>query len=154
MTLEEETGMKKVLKAALAAIVLSLAITASTLAAPAQTDISGYVYNNGRTVSGAKVTVVCDNNARHDTTDGSGAYLVHFPAGQCPDGAKVYVTATKSRKGGENTGNVHADTSKLNVSLINVSLPEFGFVAAGGAAMIAGGAFLVIRRHKLGDTQV
>jgi hypothetical protein len=145
--------IKKLLTASLATILVAIAIPATSMAAAAQTDISGTVTNNGKVVSGAKVTVVCDNNSRKDTTDSSGGYLVHFPAAQCPNGATVYVTATDSKKGGDTTGKVNADTSKLNVSIVNVALPEFGTYAAIGATLLGGGAFMVIRRRQLGATR-
>jgi hypothetical protein len=145
--------IKKFLLSFAATVGIALLIPASSFALSAKTDITGVVSNNGHPVSGAKVTVVCNNNARHDTTDGTGTYLVQFPATKCPAGAHATVVATKGKKGGTNSETIHSTTNKLNVNIINVSLPEFGLVAGVGASLIGGGAFLVIRRRQLSGHQ-
>jgi hypothetical protein len=132
---------------------VALIIPASTFALSAKTDITGVVTNGGNPVPGAKVTVVCDNNARHDTTDNTGTYLVQFPAKQCPAGDKATVVATKGKKGGTNSTTINQTSNKLNVNIVNVSLPEFGVAAGVGASLIGGAAFMVVRRRQLSGHQ-
>jgi hypothetical protein len=141
--------MKRLLLTLLATTLTMIAIPLSTSAAPSQTDISGTVTNNGKAVDGANVTVVCNNNDRKDTTNAEGGYLVHFITTECPNGAQATVVATDGKKGGTNDGKVNDLTSKLNVSIINVALPEFGLITAFGAAVIGGGAFMIMRRRQL-----
>jgi hypothetical protein len=151
---EGNTAMRKILTTVISGIALAILIPASSFAMSSKTDINGTVYNNGVGVSGAHVTVVCDNNAKTDTTDSTGAYLVQFNAAKCPVGATVYVTAKDGHKGGDSSDKVpQGENDKLNVVLINVSLPEFGALAGIGAALLGGGAFLVIRRRQLGETR-
>jgi hypothetical protein len=113
------------------------------------TQIDGIVTNNGKPVKNAKVTIVCNGHAKSTTTTKTGAYSVKFKAGQCAVGSKVTVVATKKGSGGVGSGIVSAGTVKLNVSIVNVALPEFGLITgfAGAAAAIA--AFFVIRRRQV-----
>jgi len=144
-------SVKKVIATIATSLGMVVLLPAATFAASAKTDISGVVTNNGHTVAGAKVTVVCDNHSKKDTTDANGSYLVQFPAANCPDGSKATVVATKGGLGGVNSKNVTAQTTKLNVAIVNVSLPEFGVVAGIGAAVVGGGAVVAIRRKQLGQ---
>lgn len=141
--------IKKFLLSFAAALGVALIIPAATFATSPKTDITGVVTNNGNPVAGAKVVVVCNSNSRKDTTDATGTYLVQFPASQCPAGTHFTVVATKGKKGGTNTGTVNQTTNKLNVNIVNVSLPEFGLIAGAGASLIGAGAFLAIRRRQL-----
>jgi hypothetical protein len=142
--------MKRLISMILSAGVLAIVLPATALAAPATTDVSGVVTDNGKPVAGAHVTVVCDNNAKHTTTDGSGSYLVTYPIAKCANNTKATAVATKGGLGGVNSGNVNQINTKLNIAIVNVSLPEFGVIAGFAAAIIGGGAFLVIRRRQLG----
>lgn len=149
--------MKKKLLTLLAAFgIVGVLAPATVLAAPAPTTtktvISGVVTDSskgGKPVRHARVTVVCNNHAKTTTTDKNGAYSVTFKPGQCGVGSKVTVVATKSGSGGVSTSTVTAGTIKLNVAIVNVSLPEFGIITgfAGGAAAVA--AFFVIRRRQV-----
>jgi hypothetical protein len=145
--------MKKLILGAFSALVLMLAIPAASFAATAQTDISGTVTDNGSPVKGADVTLTCNGLTRHTTTGGKGAYLFVMQKANCPAGSNVTVSATKSSMGGSNSGTVNSESNKLNVAIVNVSLPELGAFAAAGAAILGGGAFLVIRRHALGGSE-
>lgn len=140
--------MKKVL-AFLASIgVVTVLAPAAAFAAPAQTIVTGTVTNNGHTVKGAKVTVVCNNHSRTTKTDKNGGYSVSFPKAQCPDGAKATVVATKNKMGGVSSGNVNSVTTKLNVAIVNVALPEFGVITGVGAMTVGAGLFMVMRRKQ------
>jgi hypothetical protein len=146
--------MKKLFLTILATLSVALLIPAATFAASATTDVTGTVTNNGNVVSGAKVTVVCDNNSKKTSTDSSGAYLVTFKAANCPDSSKATVVATKGGKGGVSTGTVSKmGSADLNVAIVNVALPEFGIITGIGAAVIGGGAFFLIRRRQLGGSE-
>jgi hypothetical protein len=145
--------MKKILSGTLATLLLILAIPASSMAAAAQTDISGNVTNGGNPVKGASVTVVCNGHTKHTTTGNKGGYLVVFTKKNCPDGSSATVSASKSSMGGSSSGTVNSETNKLNVAVVNVSVPELGTYAAIAAGLIGGGAFLVIRRRNLSENK-
>lgn len=145
--------MKKRIALFLTTVFAVVALPAATFATGSKTDITGVVTNGGNPVVGAKVVVVCNSNSRKDTTDGTGTYLVQFPAAQCPAGAHATVVATKGKKGGTNSANINSVTNKLNVNIINVSIPEFGLIAGVGASLIGGGAFLVIRQRQISGHQ-
>jgi hypothetical protein len=141
--------MKKLFASILVSLGMIVALPATTLAASAKTDITGTVTNNGHVVSGAKVTVVCGNNAKTDTSDSSGAYLVTFTVAKCPVGSVVHVTAKKGKLGGYSQKTVTATTTKLNVAVVNVALPELGWTTGAGALLVAGGAFTIVRRRQM-----
>jgi hypothetical protein len=143
--------IKKVLLSVAATLSVAVLIPASSFALSPKTDVTGTVYYNGHTVAGALVTVICDSNVKHDTTDANGVYLVQYSATACPEGATATVVATKGKKGGTSDTVIKSTTDKLNVNLVNVDLPEFGVVAGFGAAVLGGAAFLVIRRKQLGQ---
>jgi hypothetical protein len=140
--------MKKFLLAAflLAAGVFVNAPTTSAMSMP-QTDITGVVTNNGQPVSGARVTVVCNSFNKQDQTDETGTYLVTFEAKQCPAGEKATVVASKKNMGGTNSGTVDKITNKLNIAIVNVSVPEYGLITGIGATLIGAGVFLTARRQ-------
>lgn len=145
--------MKKLFVSLVVSIGLLLAFPVSSLAIsnPSVTDVSGVVTNNsnGNPISGAKVTTVCDNTSLSDTTDSTGTYLVQYSATDCPNGAKATVIAVDGNLGGTNSGTINALTAKLNVGIINVSVPEFGLITGAAGLLVAGGAFAIIRQRHL-----
>ena len=144
--------MKRLIGSVLGIVGLVVFLMPGTaLAASGLTDVSGVVTNNGQPITGAHVTVVCNNNNLTDNTDTTGTYVVQFTDTECPAGAKVTVVATDGSLGGTNSGVANALTTRLNVSIINVALPEFGVVTGIGAAIVGGGALMVIRRRHLSE---
>ena len=123
---------------------------AGVSAAPkASTDITGVV-TNGTPVEGVKVTVVCDKHTQVRKTDSQGTYLVSYKATQCPDGSVVNVTAKSGKMSGVASGVVAGVTTKLNIAVVNVAVPEFGGIVGGlVAAAGAGGSFYLTRRTHL-----
>ena len=111
-------------------------------AAPGKTDVTGVVTDNFVPVAGAMVTVLCNGNTETDTTDAQGSYLVTYLTAQCPFGSTVKVTASKGGRSGISSGTVTGVTTKLNLAIVNVSIPEYGLIAtllagAGGLGMIS-----------------
>ena len=147
--------MKKILLLILSSLALVMMIPALAMAAPnpSQTVIAGEVTYNGQEVTGAHVIVICNSIVKRATTDNTGSYTVLYTKNQCPVGSNVTVTATHDRRGGEDSKDV-SPGQYYNVDLINVSLPELGIVTTAGAALVGGAAFLLIRRHSLGSSQV
>src|SRR5580658_8593451 len=115
--------MKKKISLFLATVVGIVALPAASFAASATTEVSGVVTDGGNPVVGAHVIVICDNNKKSTTTDSTGTYLVNYKASLCPNGASANVTAFKGNAGGVNGGKVKDLTEKLNVAIVNVSLP-------------------------------
>lgn len=132
--------MKKIIVGLLAAVVVSVGgLSANVSAAPAQTDVTGVITDNHVPVAGAMVTVSCGPNTEVDaTTDAHGSYLVVFPIADCPFGSTVKVVGKKGGHSGVTTGTVQGITTKLNLAIVNVSIPEFGLLGSlmAGAAGI------------------
>lgn len=153
------------MKKLLLGVVGTLAMMAIPLAsANAETittvsDVSGHVSQNGKDVDGASVDASCTVSGQTatgtDTTGPNGDYnIVLSPSGLCTANDTVVVTATKGGSSGQNSGTLDSYNTgdpnlKLNIALVNVSLPELGLATAAGAAIIGGGAFMVIRRRNL-----
>jgi hypothetical protein len=129
---------KKIILGLLAIVIASTgAISGSVSAAPAKTDVTGVVTDENQTpVPGAMVTVTCNGHIETDTTDAAGSYLVVFTKAQCDFGNTVKVVAKKAGKSGVASGTVEGKTTKLNLAIVNVQIPEFGLIGA----MLAGGA--------------
>ncbi len=115
----------------------------------AQTDVTGVITERQVAVAGALVTVVCGGATQRDITDGSGSYLVAFQTAQCPFGSTVKVTAQKDGKSGVASDTVRGVTTKLNLAIVNVSIPEYGMIGT-LLAGVAGFGFIAYqrRRHK------
>lgn len=129
--------IKKLILGVLVAVVVSAGATAGSASATApQTDVTGVVTENHVAVANANVTVLCNGNTQTDTTDAFGSYLAIFPSADCPFGTTVKVTAEKDGKSGVTTGTVQGITTKLNLAIVNVSIPEYGLIGA----LTAGGA--------------
>jgi hypothetical protein len=116
-------------------------------ALPAETDVSGVVTEGGVTVAGATVTAKCGATTKMDITNASGTYLVSFTFAQCPPGSTVTVTAKKGTHSGTATGKVVGLTTKLNVGLINVSIPEYSWIGGVIATGAGIGAIAFTRRR-------
>jgi len=130
---------KKIIVGLLVAVLASVGTaTAGVRAAPAKTDVTGVVTENHMAVAGAMVTVLCNGSTETDTTDAMGSYLVSFLVAQCPFGSTVKVTAQKAGKSGVSDGTVRGITTKLNLAIVNVSIPELGLLGA----LMAGGTGL------------
>ncbi len=140
--------MKKLIIGAFVATFIAIGVSASAMAAPAETDVTGVVTENQVAVAGALVTVTCGTKTEFDTTDAFGSYLVHFVSADCPFGSTVKVVATKAGKSGVSSGTVQGITTKLNLAIVNVSIPEyglFGTILAGGAGL---GLITYMRRRQ------
>lgn len=112
------------------------------------TAVTGVVTENQMAVAGALVTVTCNGHTRTDTTDAMGSYLVTFPAADCPFGSTVKVVAQKGGKSGVNSGTVTGVTTKFNLAIVNVPIPEYGLIGtllAGGAGL---GLMAYMRRRQ------
>lgn len=140
---------KKILVGLLVAGFASFAFSASAMAAPSQTDVTGVVTESQTPVAGATVTGTCNGNIEVDaTTDAAGSYLLVFPIADCPFGSTVKVVAKKGGKSGVASGTVQGITTKLNLAIINVSIPEYGLMGtllAGGAGI---GLIAYMRRRQ------
>lgn len=140
---------KKLIVGLLVAVVASAgAVTASVNAEPAKTDVTGVVTDNHVAVAGAMVTVVCDGNTETDTTDAHGSYLVTYPIADCPFGSTVKVTAKKGDKSGVASNTVRGVTTKLNLAIVNVSIPEYGLIGAILAGGTGVGMIAYMRRRQ------
>jgi hypothetical protein len=119
-----------------------------------ETEVSGVVTDGGNPVAGASVTVLCGATTLTDTTDATGTYLVSFTAAQCPTGSIVTVTAQKGSKSGSKQGQIIGLTNKLNVGLVNVSIPEFGAIGGMLALGLGVGAIMYTRRRYAQGTSL
>jgi hypothetical protein len=143
--------MKKRLFAAfLAAVFSTVGVGAASVSAatPPQTDVTGVITTKGTPVVGATVTAECGGAVEVDTTNAQGAYLVVFNPLDCPFGSTVKVTAKKGGQMGSSSGTVQGVTTKLNIAIVNVSIPEFGTMAGLLASGLGVGAILYTRRRQ------
>jgi hypothetical protein len=93
------------------------------------------------------VTVLCNGHTETDTTDSHGSYLAVFVRADCEFGSTVKVTAQKGGKSGVASGTVQGITTKLNLAIVNVSIPEYGTIGT----ILTGGAgvgLIAYRRRK------
>ena len=147
--------MKKKILTMLAAVVASAGlVTTSVGATPATSVVTGVITDNSVAVAGASVTVLCNGNTETDTTNAQGSYLVTYPSGDCVFGSTVKVTAVKGGHSGVATGTVQGITTKLNLAIVNVSIPEYGLIGAGIAGSLGIGLIAYSRRRQLSDSQV
>jgi len=143
--------MKKLAIGIFVAAFAAIGIAGPAMAAPAESDVTGVVTENQVAVAGATVTVLCNGHTEVDMTDNFGSYLVHFVSADCPFGSTVKVTAVKNGKSGVSSGTVQGVTTKLNLAIVNVSIPEYGFIGtliAGGAGI---GLIAYMRRRQQGQ---
>lgn len=147
--------MKKLFFGILVAVLVSVGLTsASVSAAPPTTAVTGVVTEAQMAVPGAMVTVLCNGHTETDTTDAHGSYLVTYLSADCPFGSTVKVTAKKGNKTGVASGTVEGKTTKLNLAIVNVSIPEYGLigaVTAGGAGI---GMIAYMRRRQQQQMQL
>jgi len=146
--------MKQKIVIALLAVVVASAgtLSASVGATPPQSDVTGVITENQVAVSGATVTVLCNGHTEVDTTDAQGAYLVTYAWADCPFGSTVKVSASKDAKSGVASGTVQGITTKLNLAIVNVSIPEYGLIG-GILAGIAGIGMITCARRRQQDIQ-
>ena len=130
-------------------LLVPLKVSATTPATVQNTKVRGVVTNNGKPVKNAKVTVICKNVTKYAETDRHGDYEVTYRKDKCPVGSTVHVTATKRRLGGVSSTTVAGATARVNLAVVNVSVPEFGAVTGAAAVGTGVGALLYIRsRHN------
>ena len=146
--------MKKILMAIMAVFVLAVMVgTVSAVVPPTLTVITVTVYQADSTtvVPSAAVTVTCTHGTdfvRTTTSNGAGVYSVVFPASQCAVGDLVTVEAVSGSADGSNTGTVdHTGRCLVNTGIVNVSIPEFGLIAASVAVVGALGIFIYRRKN-------
>jgi hypothetical protein len=163
ISLKGGNNMKKLLSLfVLATVLLTLGFASATVqpvcATLETTFVSGTITdatNGNALVSGADVTVTCNDVIKHATSDVNGGYEVQYTALECPANSQVSVSATHAGLNGESdtiswyTQNTQVGCLQLivNVACGNVPLvPEFG--AFVGALTILGalGTFFVVRR--------
>lgn len=142
-------NMKKMLLGLLLVTFVSATVGSATAsAAPPNTAVTGVVTENQTAVAGAAVTVLCNGHTETDTSNAQGAYLVNFGATDCPFGSTVKVTAQKGGKSGVTSGTVHGITTKLNLAIVNVSIPEYGLIGAITAGGVGIGLIAFMRRRQ------
>lgn len=135
--------------AVLGVMVLSLGVSVGAHAATSPlTEVTGVVTDSGNAVANANVTVTCNGHMASDTTDTQGAYRISFPAGDCPFGSTVKVTASKGGMTGMASNTVRGITTKLNLAIVNVSIPEYGLFGAITAAGAGLGVVAYTRRRQ------
>jgi hypothetical protein len=131
-----------------ASIVVLGGAGSASAATQALSEVTGVVTENHTAVANASVTVSCNGKSEMDTTDSAGSYRVAFLKADCDFGATVKVVATKDGKSGVASGTLQGITTKLNLAIVNVSVPELGtlgLVVAGTAGL---GLMTLMRRRQ------
>jgi len=90
--------------------------------------VSGTVYKlrDSAVVSGADVTVVCNNNIEKTTSDYDGSYAVFYSAGECSEGDKVKVTAKKGRLYGTTVETMSDFGLEIDLAIADVFVKKVG----------------------------
>lgn len=150
--MKDVSPMKQKIAILLAIVVGSASLISASAGAvppnPPQSDITGVITENQVAVAGADVTVLCNGNTKTDITDAMGSYLVTYAATECPFGSTVKVTAQKDGKSGVSSGTVQGITTKLNLAIVNVSIPEYGLIGAILATGTGIGMIAYMRRRQ------
>lgn len=124
---------------------------ASQISAQATTTrVRGNLYdmdNGGAAIGGVPVTVNCNGNVQNTSTNGSGLYVVDYPAAQCPAFTAVSASATFNGQPQSQTVYV-ADVNRATLDFYfgASSVPEFGMIPGLVAAVGSGAAYLGFRR--------
>jgi hypothetical protein len=98
--------------------------------ANAQTLVTGKVYNSDYSgiVSGASVSVTCNDNTNVTDSINDGSYAVVFDSGICTNLSSVTVSATEGSRSGSGTGEVgscvEANCDSQFISVVNPNLKE------------------------------
>ena len=112
--------------------------------------VGGTVYQADKvtTVSGAAVDVTCNGVTESTSTNLVGDYYVTFAPGVCYYNDPVSVNAVKDGAKGSNDG-VMCSAGKciIPITVIDVTIPEFG-VMAGAVALIGALGIFVYRRKN------
>jgi LPXTG-motif cell wall-anchored protein len=134
----------------IALIAIFVILPAASFANSTLTQVTGKVTYNGKAVSGATVRIVCNTYVKHTTTNKKGVYTSEYPVSRCANGRKATATATKGTETGSGSVKIKNHKGVLNIALCKkvVSVPEFSTILGIIAVLIAGGAFLTIRRRK------
>jgi hypothetical protein len=149
MSLNKGAHMKKLILGLFIAAFVSVGVgTASAAPVPAQTDVTGVITKNQIAVVGATVTVMCNGNTLTDTSNAQGSYLAVFTTIQCPFGSTVKVTAQKGGNSGVASGTIQGITTKLNLAIVNVAIPEYGLIGALTAGGTGFGIIAFTRRRQ------
>ena len=110
------------------------------------TIVNGHVYaSDGHTpVSGANVKITCDSAVKETTTNSEGYYVVEY-FDVCNEGS----TVTIESNGFTAEGKVKSSrVITKNIAYINLSVPEFGTIAALIALIGSVAVFAVIRKRN------
>jgi len=131
--------------------VLMLAVTIGIATAVVEgpfTVISGQVTDENGAVDGAIVNVNCNGNDAEPVITGiDGMYYVSLSKAVCSVDDSVLVEASKDGAEGSNDGIVsYNGRCKINTSIVNVQIPEFGVLA--GAAALVGALGIFLYRRK------
>jgi hypothetical protein len=133
----------------LALVLVAALLVAAPALASSLTVISGTVKDASSTpVSGATVAVTCNGNLKTTTTGLDGKYYVTYPQSKCKDGNTVSIHATKDDMSGDGTGTVEGGVCIVNSGFVDVTIPEFGVVAASVAFVGAIAGFLILRKKN------
>lgn len=147
--------MKQKIIALLAIVVVSAGLVSATANATSPTTaVTGVVTENFTAVPNANVTALCKGHTQADVADAQGSYLVLFPSADCPFGSTVKVTASYGGHGGASSGTVNGVTTKLNLAIVNISIPEYGMIGGAIAGSAGIGMIIYSRRRKVSDQQV
>lgn len=104
--------MKKIVFVTLLLVLFSLHVVSATGSV-----VSGVVYRDSDTVSGASVKVVCDNHVRKTTSGYDGSYAVFYDPGDCTMDDKIKVSASKGRLFGSSVSMMPGYSAEVDVDI-------------------------------------
>lgn len=122
------------------------------------TIIAGTIYDSSNArVNGDKdferVTVTCNGVVKTGDIGSNGGYTVTFRSNQCKEGDSVTTSAVTESGSGSNTTRVYGDDEEgpcgdTDVTVLDVSVPEFGLIGGIFTALASVGGYLKLRKRQ------
>jgi hypothetical protein len=122
-------------------------VSVNALAYAVPVIVAGTIYGGDHTteISGADVVIQCHGETKYATSDSGGDYAVDMSGTACVLGDTVTVTATKEGQSGQDSDSV-LNYTFIDLAIVDVSIPEFGTVAAGLGLVGAAAAYFWRRK--------
>ena len=139
-----ENAMRRRLITLAAALLLSMVLSVSMVAAVDVFAIGEVIDGNGDPIASADISATCRGNTLTDVTDSNGRYGVDF-TGICAVDDTVVVTATYQGCTGTSSGQIK-DYQVVQIAVIDVVIPEFTTIAVPVAAIL--GLMFFFNRRK------
>jgi len=109
-------------------VILVSSLVCSGFASASDNVVSGTVYmlKDSKFVSGASITVVCNNHVKKAVSDSNGNYNVFYSLGECGRDSKVKITAKKGRLFGSVVETMRDHNVEVDIAIADVFVKKTG----------------------------